>query len=110
MAAPTTGSDGAADLDSRARALRAELEELARSGDAVAPSDWDELAELGYSDEFRRLWEFYLCYCEGGFTERSISVGQFLYARPADRSAALLGPLDAPVGDAPDDRQSQEAA
>jgi cyclopropane-fatty-acyl-phospholipid synthase len=51
---------------------------------------WDELSSLGYSEEFRRLWEFYLCYCEGGFRERSISVGQFVYARPGDRRAAIL--------------------
>jgi cyclopropane-fatty-acyl-phospholipid synthase len=25
------------------------------------------LSELGYDDYFLRLWEFYLCYCEGGF-------------------------------------------
>ena len=28
---------------------------------------------LGYSSEFIRMWEFYLCYCEGGFIEQSIS-------------------------------------
>lgn len=35
--------------------------------------------ELGYDDEFKRMWEFYLCYCEGGFSEKSISVGQLLF-------------------------------
>jgi hypothetical protein len=24
------------------------------------------------SDSFVRLWEFYLCYCEGGFIERAL--------------------------------------
>jgi cyclopropane-fatty-acyl-phospholipid synthase len=33
-------------------------------------------------DRFRRLWHFYLCYCEGGFRERSIGVVQMLFARP----------------------------
>ena len=51
---------------------------------------WRELSELGYDDRFRRLWDFYLCYCEGGFLERSIDVGQFLYARPGDRQPRLL--------------------
>jgi cyclopropane-fatty-acyl-phospholipid synthase len=32
----------------------------------------DEVRALGYPTEFIRLWEFYLCYCEGGFLERSI--------------------------------------
>jgi len=32
----------------------------------------DTVRALGYSEEFIRMWEFYLCYCEGGFLERSI--------------------------------------
>jgi len=32
----------------------------------------DDIRGLGYSDEFIRLWEFYLCYCEGAFVERAI--------------------------------------
>lgn len=33
----------------------------------------DQIMELGYPDEFIRMWEFYLCYCEGGFIEKAIS-------------------------------------
>jgi cyclopropane-fatty-acyl-phospholipid synthase len=33
----------------------------------------DAVRALGYPNEFIRMWEFYLCYCEGGFLERSIS-------------------------------------
>jgi cyclopropane-fatty-acyl-phospholipid synthase len=40
---------------------------------------------LGYSDEFFRMWEFYFCYCEGGFTERVISDVQMLLTKPANR-------------------------
>ena len=36
---------------------------------------------------FLRMWEFYLCYCEGGFGERSIGLVQ------ATRRASLLGSL-----------------
>ena len=32
----------------------------------------DEVRALGFSDEFIRMWEFYLCYCEGAFLERAI--------------------------------------
>lgn len=32
----------------------------------------DSVRDLGFSDEFTRLWEFYLCYCEGAFVERAI--------------------------------------
>lgn len=36
--------------------------------------------EQGFDDRFIRMWEFYLCYCEGGFLERTIGTGQFLLA------------------------------
>jgi len=36
-------------------------------------------------ERFRRLWRFYLCYCEGGFHERWIGVVQMLFARPGAR-------------------------
>jgi cyclopropane-fatty-acyl-phospholipid synthase len=31
------------------------------------------------------MWEFYLCYCEGGFAERAIGEAQMLLARPDNR-------------------------
>ncbi len=46
-----------------------------------------ELAQLGYDDVFFRLWEFYLCYCEGGFRERGIGTAQILLAKPDARPA-----------------------
>lgn len=55
-----------------------------------------ELETLGYDEQFYRLWEFYLCYCEGGFLERSIGTAQLLLAkplaRPAGRQPAVLQP------------------
>ncbi|WP_409318819.1 class I SAM-dependent methyltransferase [Pseudomonas sp. KCJK9016] len=53
------------------------------------------LSELGYDDYFLRLWEFYLCYCEGGFLERTIGTAQMLLAKPAAMPAPLLGRFDA---------------
>jgi cyclopropane-fatty-acyl-phospholipid synthase len=53
------------------------------------------LSELGYDDYFLRLWEFYLCYCEGGFLERTIGTAQLLLAKPAAMTAPLLGRFDA---------------
>ncbi len=47
----------------------------------------DEIKGLGYSDDFIRMWTFYLSYCEGGFLERSIGVSHMLFARPDCRSA-----------------------
>lgn len=34
---------------------------------------WSELQSLGYDDQFKRLWLYYLGYCEGAFIERSTS-------------------------------------
>jgi len=38
---------------------------------------------LGFGDEFVRMWEFYFCYCEGGFAERHIGDVHLLLAKPA---------------------------
>lgn len=40
----------------------------------------------GFNDQFCRMWEFYLKYCEGGFRERVIGTGQFLLAKPEARN------------------------
>jgi len=53
------------------------------------------LTERGYDDYFLRLWEFYLCYCEGGFLERTIGTAQLLLAKPRAMTAPLLGRFDA---------------
>jgi cyclopropane-fatty-acyl-phospholipid synthase len=45
----------------------------------------ERLAELGYDERFRRLWELYLSYCEGGFRERRIQDVQLLLAKPRFR-------------------------
>lgn len=44
-----------------------------------------QITALGYQQEFLRLWDFYLSYCEGGFLERSISNAHFLFAKPGWR-------------------------
>ena len=49
-----------------------------------------ELEEKGYDDRFRRLWDFYLAYCEGGFLERAISVVQLVATRPKSRLVVRL--------------------
>ena len=49
----------------------------------------DRLGELGYDERFRRLWELYLSYCEGGFAERRIQDVQLLLAKPGFRSEPL---------------------
>jgi len=53
------------------------------------------LEQLGYDDYFFRLWEFYLCYCEGGFMERSIGTAQILLSKPGARPRLNLFSLGA---------------
>lgn len=45
----------------------------------------NEVKQQGFDDAFIRMWEFYLCYCEGGFRERVISTVQLLLAKPGCR-------------------------
>ncbi|MFT4873626.1 class I SAM-dependent methyltransferase [Congregibacter sp.] len=46
----------------------------------------EEVREMGFDDRFIRMWEFYLCYCEGGFRERIIGTAQIAFAKPGYRS------------------------
>jgi cyclopropane-fatty-acyl-phospholipid synthase len=45
--------------------------------------------KLGLSDSFVRLWDFYLCYCEGGFIERALGDVHMLLAKPACRRSPI---------------------
>ncbi|ALK09908.1 Cyclopropane-fatty-acyl-phospholipid synthase [Blastochloris viridis] len=42
---------------------------------------WPTLVPLGFDERFRRLWEYYLAYCEAGFRARNIDVRQMIFAR-----------------------------
>jgi cyclopropane-fatty-acyl-phospholipid synthase len=53
---------------------------LARAADVRA---------LGYPESFVRMWEFYLCYCEGGFEERQLGDVQMLFTKPRSRRPAI---------------------
>jgi cyclopropane-fatty-acyl-phospholipid synthase len=53
----------------------------------------DAVRDLGFSEAFIRMWEYYLCYCEGGFAERYIGDVQMLFTKPLSRPAPLLGQL-----------------
>ncbi len=38
---------------------------------------WPAIAELGFDERFRRMWRYYLVYCEVGFRHRQTDVGLF---------------------------------
>jgi cyclopropane-fatty-acyl-phospholipid synthase len=51
----------------------------------------DAVKAQGFDDVFIRMWDFYLCYCEGGFTERAISTAQYVFAKPDARTLPMIG-------------------
>lgn len=51
----------------------------------------DTVRQLGYSEDFVRLWKYYLGYCEGAFIERAIGNVQLLIAKPFNRHAPFIG-------------------
>ena len=60
-----------------ATTLAAWRENLARNADAVS-----RLTD----ERFRRIWNFYLCYCEAGFAEGYLGDAQMLLSRPRGRA------------------------
>jgi cyclopropane-fatty-acyl-phospholipid synthase len=42
----------------------------------------EDARTLGYDDALLRLWEFYLCYCEGAYAEEYVSVVQLKAVKP----------------------------
>ena len=49
----------------------------------------DAVRKLGYSEGFIKMWEFYLCYCEGGFAERALGDVHLLLIKPENRRDAI---------------------
>lgn len=43
---------------------------------------WERIAALGFDERFKRLWTYYLAYCEGGFRAGNIDVRQVVFAKP----------------------------
>jgi cyclopropane-fatty-acyl-phospholipid synthase len=52
-----------------------------------------EIRKLGLPEDLMRIWEFYFCYCEGGFRERAIGNVQVLLTRPHCAREPILPPL-----------------
>ena len=43
---------------------------------------WEDIRPMGFDERFRRMWNFYLSYCEAGFMGGRINVGQFTLSKP----------------------------
>jgi len=45
----------------------------------------EQVRGMGFDERFIRMWEYYLCYCEGGFAERFTGDLQLLFTKPLYR-------------------------
>lgn len=70
----------------------ASLEDFAESYAKTLRAWWENveaneatIRALGFDNRFLRLWRYYLAYCEGGFTERAISVTQLVFVQQGYR-------------------------
>jgi cyclopropane-fatty-acyl-phospholipid synthase len=79
-------------LQAEARKAGLVLEVATRFGDSYAATlvewrrrfhaAWPAIEAQGFDAAFKRLWEYYLCYCEAGFRSGRVDVGLFT-VRPA---------------------------
>lgn len=45
-------------------------------------AQWDQIEQLGFDDRFKRMWDYYLAYCEAGFERGVVDVGIYKFRRP----------------------------
>ncbi len=56
--------------------------ESLRRWEQAFQSKWDSIKTIGFDEAFRRMWLYYLAYCEAGFDAGRIDVGQFVLKNP----------------------------
>ncbi|MDP5214161.1 cyclopropane-fatty-acyl-phospholipid synthase [Pseudoalteromonas tunicata] len=49
--------------------------------------NWQQISQFGYDEQFKRLWHYYLSYCEGAFIERVISTHHIVARKPSYKSS-----------------------
>ena len=67
------------------RELGLHYAETLRRWRATFLANWDQIQRIGYDEDFRRIWEFYLAYCEAGFASRYLGVSQLRLTRAPER-------------------------
>ncbi|WP_419148855.1 class I SAM-dependent methyltransferase [Pseudoalteromonas 'SMAR'] len=55
---------------------------------------WPSLDSKRFDEQFYRLWQFYLCYCEGAFKRRAISAVHLVARKPRYQSRDCIKTLD----------------
>jgi cyclopropane-fatty-acyl-phospholipid synthase len=49
----------------------------------------NDVKRLGFDERFMRMWDYYLCYCEGAFLERNCGLAQILLTKPGYRNETI---------------------
>jgi cyclopropane-fatty-acyl-phospholipid synthase len=52
---------------------------------------WPSITALGFDERFRRMWDYYLAYCEAGFERGTCDVGLYRLRKPAMPPAPASG-------------------
>ncbi|HWA30423.1 MAG TPA: cyclopropane-fatty-acyl-phospholipid synthase family protein, partial [Rhizomicrobium sp.] len=63
------------------RAFGLSYAETLRRWREVFDARWDTIKPLGFDERFKRMWDYYLASCEGGFRAGNIDVSQFRLTR-----------------------------
>ena len=64
-----------------ARTFASSYAETLRRWREVFDARWPVIAPMGFDERFKRMWDYYLASCEGGFRAGAIDVGQFVLTR-----------------------------
>ncbi len=65
----------------RVQAFGADYAETLRRWRETFTTNWDDIQHHGFDETFRRMWEFYLAYCEAGFATGYLDVAQIRFTR-----------------------------
>ena len=54
-------------------------------------NNWKEIQKSGFDERFRKIWEYYLCYCEAGYEARSLDNLQLVISKENNESLNDFG-------------------
>jgi cyclopropane-fatty-acyl-phospholipid synthase len=57
---------------------------------------WPEITKLGFDERFRRMWDYYLAYCEAGFERGTCDVGIYRLRKPVSATPPSECPPNGP--------------
>ena len=43
----------------------------------ISLNSWELISKQGFDNSFKKMWDFYLSYCEAGFKSKNIDLIQF---------------------------------